>query len=224
MSLEDRRPLANAPKTNQIRRIVDNRLGAVYSALYSFWIARNAATAMNQGAVGQRHDAYSVLLFNNSVKRVLANDVKSSPDRLLDAVLRYQAHGKTNFEAALRAGGTVMELNWSTERKPVMIFLSDGECEVPDTAIQELCRTAVRLGAPLSFHSISFGPESSSSYLRRMADLALEIQNDALPNARNRSTASVPSSYSVALDTVRLAETFLGIAESLRKTRGALIR
>jgi hypothetical protein len=165
MSLEDRRPLANAPKTNQIRRIVDNRLGAVYSALYSFWIARNAATAMNQGAVGQRHDAYSVLLFNNSVKRVLANDVKSSPDKLLDAVLRYQAHGQTNFEAALRAGGTVMELNWSTERfvtcasscspfvltflrvrKPVMIFLSDGECEVPDTAIQELCRTAVRLG------------------------------------------------------------------------------
>ena len=27
-----------------------------------------------------------------------------------------------------------------------MIFLSDGECSVPDTAIQDICRCAVRLG------------------------------------------------------------------------------
>jgi hypothetical protein len=100
-----------------------------------------------------------------------------------------------------------------------MIFLSDGEFSVPDTAIQDVCLTAVRLGCvaffmftfnadcfqrkPLSFHSISFGPDTSSSSLRRMANLALGIQNNAPRNPQTPAMASVPSSFAVALDTVR---------------------
>ena len=102
-----------------------------------------------------------------------------------------------------------------------MIFLSDGECSVPDTAIQDLCRSAVRLGfvvlshawanrsltvrcrKPLSFHSVSFGPDSSSSSLRRMANLALGIQNNAPRDPLRSPAASVPSCFAIALDTVR---------------------
>ena len=102
-----------------------------------------------------------------------------------------------------------------------MIFLSDGECQVPDTAIQDVCRSSVRLGCvdffllsfitdyftrkPLSFHAISFGPDRSSSTLRRMATVALGIQNNAPRNPQTRATASapVPSSFAIALDTVR---------------------
>ena len=100
-----------------------------------------------------------------------------------------------------------------------MIFLSDGECSVPDTAIQDVCLSAVRLGCvaffllnfiadssqrkPLSFHSISFGLDNSSSSLRRMANVALGIQNNVPRNPQTPATASVPSSYAVALDTVR---------------------
>ena len=95
-----------------------------------------------------------------------------------------------------------------------MIFLSDGECAVSDAAIQDLCLSAVRLGyatlflckyttdlsrrKSLSFHSISFGPDASASSLRRMADLALGIQNN-----NPQMPPSVPSSFSVALNTVR---------------------
>jgi hypothetical protein len=98
-----------------------------------------------------------------------------------------------------------------------MIFLSDGQCSVPDAAIQDLCDSAVQLGCvtfflckytadfgrrkPLSFHSVSFGPDSSSSSLRRMADLALKIQNNAPRNPR--TPPFVPSSFTVALDTAR---------------------
>jgi hypothetical protein len=99
-----------------------------------------------------------------------------------------------------------------------MIFLSDGECSKPfDTDIQDLCRSAVRLGYiifflhkyitdfaernPLSFHSISFGKDSSSSSLRGMANLALEIQNSASRNPR--TPPSAPSSFHDALHTVR---------------------
>jgi hypothetical protein len=106
-------------------------------------------------------------------------------------------------------------------RTPVMIFLSDGECSVPDTAIQDVCLSAVRLGCvaffllnfitdffqrkSLSFHSISFGPDTSSSSLRRMANVALGVQNNASRNPQTpaTATASVLSSFAIALDTVR---------------------
>ena len=99
-----------------------------------------------------------------------------------------------------------------------MIFLSDGICEVSDAVIQDLCHSAVRLGYvlsflrkrrnitdfaqrnPLSFHSISFGPDSSSAYLRRMYNVALGIQNTASQNSG--TPVSTPSSFSFALDTV----------------------
>ncbi|KAH9988142.1 hypothetical protein BJV77DRAFT_949793, partial [Russula vinacea] len=60
--------------------------------------------------------------------------------------------------------------------------------------------------------------DASTASLRRMTDLVLEIQNspprdDLSPIA---PTPTVPSSFTTALDTVRLTETFLGIAESLR--------
>lgn len=90
---------------------------------------------------------------------------------------------------------------------------------------------------PLSFHAVSFGDGASDTTLRTMADLALNLQNNARP-----APATVPSSFATALDTVsihvsgihiiqiklipsqvQLTETFLGIAESLRKTRGSLM-
>ena len=95
---------------------------------------------------------------------------------------------------------------------------------------------------PLSFHSVSFGEDASTTTLRRMADLALEIQNNAPGNALLPTAANIPSSFTTALDSVstyasgidvirhklnpsqvRLTETFLGIAESLRKPRGSLM-
>ena len=116
MSYNDRRPLADAPMTAQIRRVADNRLGAVYSAVYSFWTARHAATTGSRQTVGSRRDAYSVILFNAATTGVVTNDFTTSPDDLLHTVLRHQAGGGTNFTAALRTGQTVMEQNWSTER------------------------------------------------------------------------------------------------------------
>lgn len=56
-----------------------------------------------------------------------------------------------------------------------------------------------------------------------MAQIALDIQNRAPRDPLLPATAYVESSYAEALDTVRLAETFLGLADSLKKTRGALL-
>jgi hypothetical protein len=116
MSRNDRGPLADAPMTNQIRFVANNRLGAVYSALYSFWSARHTATTANSQGVGVRRDAYSVVLFDEATTQVLTNNFTSSPDALLHTVLRFRTGDGTNFSEALRAGKVVMEQNWSTER------------------------------------------------------------------------------------------------------------
>jgi hypothetical protein len=141
MCSTDRRPLVNGPAAERIQQRADNRLGAVYSALYSFWAARHAAgtagqqlstrrgfdtvssalyglpSAADQTLAGSaRADAYSVVFFNDASRVVLANDLTSNPDQLLDIVLGEQGNGRTNFAVALRAGQSVMLQNWSIER------------------------------------------------------------------------------------------------------------
>jgi len=146
MCSTDRLPLADGPAAELIRERANNRLGAVYSALYSFWTARHvAATAGQQldtrrgidavysalynfwstgpatATVEQppgrgRRDAYSVVLFSDLTRTVLANDFTSNPNQLLDIILGEQAGGGTNFANALRAAQVVMLQHWSTER------------------------------------------------------------------------------------------------------------
>jgi hypothetical protein len=59
---------------------------------------------------------------------------------------------------------------------------------------------------PISFHAVSFGPDSSSSSLRRMAQIALEVQNDRVNDPLHPAAANVASSYTEALDTVSWTE------------------
>ena len=84
----------------------------------------------------------------------------------------------------------------------------------------------------LSLHAILFGPKTTSIRMERMVTVARDAQG---------KTPAVPSSFHEALDSVgrfscfetaicsnhvlqvQLSKTFLGIAESLRKPRGALI-
>ena len=116
MAGTDCQPLADAPATDRIRQRSNNRLGAVYSAVYSFWFARHIAGIAGRKTVGVRRDAYSVILFNFIAENVVVNDSESNPDRLLDAMLSRQAIGDTFFTAGLRASKSVMEKHWSTER------------------------------------------------------------------------------------------------------------
>ncbi|KAI6157189.1 hypothetical protein BKA82DRAFT_4325642 [Pisolithus tinctorius] len=221
MLYNDRRPLQNTPASARICARSDNRFGAVLSSLFSFWSAR--AAAVGSGDSAARRDAYSIILFNHGALTVIENDLTSNPDQLLDILLSHQAGIGTNFTEAVIAAQDVMERNWSTERSPVIIFLSDGESWIADQTMQDLCRSSVHLGKAVSFHAVSFGPDTSSEYLRRMAEIAIDAQNNAPRDPFAPAAATVMSSYNQALDSVQLAETFLGIAESLRKPRGALM-
>src|ERR1700761_4214334 len=91
MAWGDRRPLPDAPATERIRERANNRLGAVYSALYSFWSARHAALTSSPQANGARRDAYSIIMFDSTTKNAVVNDFTSTPDQLLDIVLNVKA-------------------------------------------------------------------------------------------------------------------------------------
>jgi hypothetical protein len=116
MSSSDCRPLPNTPTADRIRSRADNRLGAVYSALYGFWSSRHAVLTAGQCTAGARRDAYSVILFHKDTQTVLVNDVTSTPDELLSPLLDQSTRHGTNFSGALRAAQVVMTQNWSTER------------------------------------------------------------------------------------------------------------
>jgi hypothetical protein len=112
----DRRPSPGSPSTRLIIPRSDNRLGAVYSALHSFWVARQAAVDRS-GAAGARRDAYSVLLHHHLATRTsITNDFTRSPDQLLQELLPHGAVGGNDFEAALELAQSLMETHWSTER------------------------------------------------------------------------------------------------------------
>ncbi|KAF8840150.1 hypothetical protein BDN67DRAFT_904164 [Paxillus ammoniavirescens] len=221
MGHKDRRPLPDTPASARIIRHSNNRFGAVLSSLYNFLLARDAA--LDAGARGTRRDTHSVILFDSEVTQAVFNDADSSADQLLDTLLRYSTAMGTNFTSAIQTAQDVMQRGWSAERTPVVIFLSDGECRIQDQIVQALCRSATQLGKPLSFHAISFGRDSQSSTLRRMSQIALEAQRSAARDPLMPAAATVHSSYSEALDTVELATTFVGIAQSLSKPRGSLV-
>ncbi|KAG6369029.1 hypothetical protein JVT61DRAFT_1964, partial [Boletus reticuloceps] len=198
MSATDRRPLPNTPATARISAKSNNRYGAVLSSLHTFWAARAVAIASSNAA---RRDAYSVILFDRGVATPIVNDFASTPDQLLRPLLAAGIHHGTNFTLAIQQAQVVMEQSWSTERFPVIIFLSDGECSISDDVMQDLCRTAIRLGKAVSFHAVSFGPAASSKYLRRMAKIARDAQKSAPRDPLAPATAAIHSSYTEALDT-----------------------
>jgi hypothetical protein len=121
MYLRDRQPLANSAGFDRITPTANNRLGSVFSALYSFWLARQAAIDRNAHLGGARRDSYSLILFNSEPSTCIENDFASSPDELLTAALQYVAGGGTNFTGALSRAQNIMDSHWSTERYEIVL-------------------------------------------------------------------------------------------------------
>ncbi|KAI9455142.1 hypothetical protein BJY52DRAFT_1122187 [Lactarius psammicola] len=218
MARNDQKPLPNAAGTPRITPIANNRLGAVISSLYSFWTARQTAVGHNAQIGGRGRDAYSIIFLSRTPMTCVEYDFTSSPDELLTSCLRYRPFENENYTLAIEKAQAIMALHWSSERSPVLIFLSDGESHIGDQPVYNICRAALGRGMSLSVHAISFGPENRSAVLRRMVQIAQETENSA---ARNPPTDGMTSSFTRALDTVELTAAFQGFANALSKTRAS---
>jgi len=213
MVSSDLRPLPDTPVSRKLGILHNNRLGAVYSALYLFWLTLAA------GASGDRDSSYSIILFHKDAINVIENDISASPEGLLSSVIQYRPEGWTHFTNAVTRAQEIVVTHWNNDRIPVIVFLSDGECDITDISMRNLCNSAVTQGRTLAFHAISFGPQNES--LKEMVRIAADVESSAPPDARQNISLSA---YHEASDTIQLAKTFAGIAQSLKKPRGALMR
>lgn len=116
MSHRNKQPLSDSAGVEGTAPKANVRLFVVFSALYSFWVARQAALNSGSYLGGGRRDAYSLILFNHETSTPIENDSTSSPDELLTAALHFGANGGRNFTGALRRTHEVMNSHWSTER------------------------------------------------------------------------------------------------------------
>lgn len=139
MNKNDRKPLENSPVCGRIRSRMNNRLGAVYSAVYSFWSAR-------QAAVGHERDANTIILHAQGTQSVCENDTTRSPDELLDLLLPNSPKGGNCFDLALKAADTIISKWWDDSRPPVIIFLSDGIASVSDNVVRKLFQKMAKKG------------------------------------------------------------------------------
>jgi hypothetical protein len=116
MCQQDKQPRPNAAGIDRITPTANDRLGAVFSALYSFWLARQAAIDRNAQLSGVRRDSYSLIFFNHEPSTSIESDFASSPDELLTAALRFEADGGTDFTRALGSTHNIMNSHWNTDR------------------------------------------------------------------------------------------------------------
>ncbi|CEL64058.1 hypothetical protein RSOLAG1IB_11042 [Rhizoctonia solani AG-1 IB] len=201
MTETDRAPLLNTPISARLVSSCNNRYGAVLSALYGFWLSRDTAAAAS--TTQARQGAYSVITFDHYATTRFQNDFTSTTNELTGQLIPQMGQGGTDFQAALTMEQSLIEANWSSDRAPVIIFLSDGECNIADNPVYDLCHACVRLGKALAFHSVSFGTDTYSVSLRCMADIAHEVfasaPQDVLTAARGN-----PCAYTNVIDSVRL--------------------
>ena len=139
MNKNDRKPLGDSPVSEMIRARMDNRLGAVYSALYSFWSARQAAS-------GLQRDANTVILHAGDTQSVCENDSTRSPSELLDLLLPNRPGGGNSFDKALKAADIAISKWWDNAHPPVIIFLSDGIASVSDKVVRTLFQKTAKKG------------------------------------------------------------------------------
>ncbi|KEP45338.1 von willebrand factor type A domain protein, partial [Rhizoctonia solani 123E] len=156
----------------------------------------------------------------HSIQTRLANDFTSTTDQLLSRLVQTSASGGTNFNSALAHAQTLIQTHWNSDKAPVLVFLSDGQCNLDRNMVYDMCRACVQLGKPLGFYSVSFGPENSSAPLRDMAQIAWEVYASAPRNIMGNIQGN-PCAYYNAVDSIQLADTFLGISNSLHKPRAS---
>lgn len=99
------RPLADAPMTNQIQQSVNNRLDAVYSALYNVGPPTTLPSRRADEPWERGPTRMALLLLIEAATNILTNDLMSTPDQLLGTVLRHQASRGRDLMASPWATG-----------------------------------------------------------------------------------------------------------------------
>ncbi|CUA69984.1 hypothetical protein RSOLAG22IIIB_14172 [Rhizoctonia solani] len=210
--------------TSRLVSQCNNRYGAVVSALYGF--LKNREAAVTNAGLRSRQDSYTFLMHDNKSEVRVQNDLTSTTEQLIDRLIPLRPVGGAgnDFGLALTMAQQTIERNWSADRAPMVVFLSDGGCSFKQKKVESLCKNCTRLGHPLAFYAICFGGDSGAASLRSMTDTADRAFRSAPMTARGAMLETdIPCKYSTAMDSIQLAATFMGISESLPRSRASVL-
>ncbi|CAB5377259.1 unnamed protein product [Rhizophagus irregularis] len=144
MTKQDIKPIQDFPIYNDLTKKHNNRIGAVYQAVYLFMNARRNSTMT---------DNISLILFNHkTIVPFEYQDLTNLKD-LLNSMLQYEACGLINFDSAIQKAGVLIETHFDPTKVNVIIFLSDRECGTPTNQLNAICKQNKEKGSPLYLYT-----------------------------------------------------------------------
>ncbi|GBB95541.1 hypothetical protein RclHR1_02560001, partial [Rhizophagus clarus] len=217
MSLNDKKPVPNFPIYNDLIKNHNNRIGAVYQAVYQFMDARINSAKANQSGSATR-DSISLILFDNEVIVPFEYRDLTDPKDLLNSMLQHQARGGTNYDLAIQKAGFLITSHFDPTKVNIIIFLSDGLCGVPLSQLHTICKQNKTRGSPLYLYAVLFSSDSRSHSLEEMAKIAQSY------HPQNSSSGALRCQFTCTVNEITLVNHFTGIAESLRNHKPALLK
>lgn len=113
MSANDQVPNPDTPVHEQLQKEHNNRLGAVYDAVYKFTQARQASLRR------KCNDTVSVVLFNRRAKTIYQNQPLDSSN-IFSEMIKHNAEPGTNFSVAIEQAGEVCLSNYDPQRYDII--------------------------------------------------------------------------------------------------------
>ncbi|CAB4409761.1 unnamed protein product [Rhizophagus irregularis] len=233
MTQSDRKPIKNTPIYNRLKEKHNNRLGAVYNAVHSFLHTRLQSTS--NLAAARVQDTVSIILFNNKVIVPYENQSLEDADAMLNNLLQYSACGGTDYDIAIANAGQLIDKCFDPKKANVIVFLSDGECGVPEPRLRQICKHNQDKKSPVYLYTVLFGSDSApkvlsnngnngnndniaSGSLKHMAEITQSYHSP------NTSPVALRCQFTCVIDEVNLVNHFTYVADSLRRHKPALLK
>jgi len=215
----DRKPIPNYPIYYELIKNHNDRIGAVYQAVYQFMETRiaSAQTSQNHASSALR-DSVTLILFDHKVVVPFENQSMTNTGELLNIMLSYKAGGGTNFDNAIQKAGYLITSYFDPTKANIIIFLSDGECGVPAKQLHNICKQNQSRGSPIYLYTVLFSSSARNHSLEEMAKIAQSY------HPHSSSSSALRCQFTCAITEVSLVNHFTGVAESLRKHKPALLK
>ncbi|RUS20070.1 hypothetical protein BC937DRAFT_86448, partial [Endogone sp. FLAS-F59071] len=229
MSFRDMRPSENVPISDLLRSGHNNRLGAVYEAIYRFMETRkNTLEKRTMGrSFAASNDTMSLVLFDLKTQIVVEDrDLIGQSELVVEKMIKYSVEGGTNFSVAINEAARICKDHQDeSTRIPIIIFLSDGDGTFPEGELRRLFESAPKAGVKPFLFTVLFG-NSNGAVLQMMAEFADKYHKDvAIKAGTDHPTIVKPDlkcQYYKALSEVQLSEHFIALAHSLKEHKPAL--
>ncbi|CAI2192234.1 4778_t:CDS:10, partial [Funneliformis geosporum] len=190
----------------------NNMLDAVYNAVFQFM---NACINSTNQVI---RDKLSLILFNHKVIVPFENEDPTDLKKLLDAMIVHKPNSETCFESAIKKAGSLISFHYDPTRTNGIIFLSDGECVIPERQLHHVFEESQTRGFPLYLYTVLFSSNSSFSCLEEMAKIVQSYHNNYI------SSDSLQSQFTRAIDEIRLVNHFTDVVNNLREHKPTLLK